>query len=120
MTVLTIQDLIVNAKQSVEEIEDQKYINVVADLLESIADLESFSDEQIIKGLASLSEAEVDTIKNQGVRLFKLMGISHKIYIGRRVEKGIIAGTRMTNGYQEALIAGPDFYQWQKAKDIIL
>ena len=120
MTVLTIQDLIANAQQSMDEAESQQYTNVSADLLEAIADLKCFSDEQIIKGLTSFSESEVDTIKEQGIRLFKLLRISHTIYVGRRVAKGIVAGTRITDGYQEGLVAGPDFYLWQRVDDIEL
>ena len=120
MTVLTIQDLISNAQQSMNEAEGQQYTTAAADLLEAIADLKCFSDEQIIKGMASLSENEVDTIKEHGIRLFKLLRISHTIYVGRRVAKGIIAGTRITEGYQEGLVAGPDFYQWQRVEEIEL
>ena len=120
MNKLTIQDLIANAQESMNEVENQQYTNVTADILESVADLKCFSDEQIIKGLESLSESEVDTIKEQGIRLFKLLRISHTIYVGRRVAKGIIAGTRIIEGYQEGLIAGPDFYQWQRVEEIEL
>lgn len=93
--------------------------NLLNDLLESAMDMQNLNQKELENGLNELSDYEQRIITEQVIKLADALNVNHHIYLGKRVARGVIAGTKLKDHKVcSALVAGKDFHEWQAIEDI--
>ena len=93
---------------------------ITADLLTALADLQNMNRKQLAGELAELNADDMRMVKQQLLRLSRLLELDNEPYIGKKVSGGLISGVKTKQGTPVlVLVDGPDLHEWRNAEDMM-
>ena len=93
---------------------------ITADLLTALADLQTMNRKQLAGELAELNTDDMRMLKQQLLRLSRLLELDSEPYIGKKVSGGYISGIKSKQGTPvRVLVDGTDLHEWRNVEDMM-